>query len=142
MSNLRPEFQILPLFAQRTPCPAGACICEHQQLLDSGHGDQRILRLTREEEKQLLARLERAQTLDELRRFQQRMAEQLGIQLRISAGHHEVRSARGLTIELEPQPGLCRKTRRNIPAAIRRAMEAHPEIIHALLNENSLFAGT
>lgn len=125
----------LPL---RQPCPPGVCICRHRELLDNPHGDRRILRLTRHEEKRLLERLENLQDLVDLERLQQRMHEQLGIRLNIEPGHTEVRSMRGLHIQLAEQPGLCRKTRRAIPAAIRRALEARPEIAWRLLDSFDL----
>ena len=48
------------------------------------------------------------------------MEEQLGIRLRIAPAFGEVRSMRGIRMRFEEQPGLCRKTRQAIPAAIRR----------------------
>ena len=41
---------------------------------------------------------------------------------------------RGIRMRFEEQPGLCRKTRRAIPAAIRRGLEKRPEVAYALLN--------
>ena len=137
----RPPFQTLQLFPQRVPCPPGACICGHVALVESRQGDQRILLLTREEEVKLAERLEQVQTLTELRQLQQRMAEQLGLQLHIAPGSQGTQGLRGLDIQLEPMPGLCRKTRKALPEAVRRCMERHPEIAHALLDEGSLFAG-
>lgn len=122
----------------RQPCPPGVCICRHRELLDDPQGDLRILRLTRHEEQRLLERLENLQSLAELERIQQRMFEQLGMRLTVAPGHNEVRSMRGLTIRLAEQPGLCRKTRRAIPAAIRRALEKHPEIAWRLLDAHDL----
>ncbi|MNN54495.1 hypothetical protein D3C81_1693150 [compost metagenome] len=122
----------------RQPCPPGVCICRHRELLDDPHGDRRILRLTRHEEKRLLERLENLQSLDDLEHLQRRMYEQLGIRLRVAPSHNEVRSMRGIAIQLADQPGLCRKTRRSIPAAIRRALESRPEIAYRLLDANDL----
>jgi hypothetical protein len=42
----------------RTECPPGACVCNREALLAAPDADLRILRLTREEEKKLLARIE------------------------------------------------------------------------------------
>ncbi|MGV8274857.1 hypothetical protein ACV33R_31450, partial [Pseudomonas aeruginosa] len=36
------------------------------------------------------------------------------------------------------RPGLCRKTRQAIPAAIRRGLEKRPEVAYALLNAHDL----
>ena len=44
---------------------------------------------------------------------------------------------RGIRMRFEEQPGLCRKTRQAIPAAIRRGGEA-PEVAYALLNAHDL----
>jgi hypothetical protein len=45
---------------------------------------------------------------------------------------------RGIAIRLAEQPGLCRKTRQAIPAAIRRALEKRPEIAYKLLDGHGL----
>lgn len=141
MPSPRPPLAPLPLFPQRVPCPPGACICGHVALVESRQGDQRILLLTREEEATLVQRLEKVQTLAELRQMQQRMTDQLGLVLHIAPGSQGTQGLRGLDIQLEPIPGLCRKTRKALPEAVRRCMEHHPEIAHALLDEGSLFAG-
>ena len=112
----------------RQPCPPGVCICRHRELLDDPRGDLRILLLTRHEERRLLERLENIRELADLERLQRRMYEQLGIRLTVAPGHNEVRSMRGITIRLAEQAGLCRRTRRAIPAAIRRALGARPDI--------------
>lgn len=128
----------LPL---RNPCPPGACDCQRDELLGSAGADTRILLLTRQEEQRLLERLESLQSLEELERLQQRMYEQLGIRLHIEPSHGEVRSMRGIHMRFDAHPGLCRKTRQNIPAAIRRAMEKRPEIAWRLLDSFDLFGG-
>jgi hypothetical protein len=46
---------------------------------------------------------------------------------------------RGIGIQIEMLPGLCRKTRQAIPKAIRRALEKRLEIADSLLNANDLF---
>lgn len=98
----------------------------------------RILFLTRQEEKRLLERLENLQSLADLQRVQQRMFEQLGIRVELAPGFNEVRTMRGIGITVEELPGLCRKTRASIPAAIRRSLEKRPEIAFELLNANDL----
>lgn len=123
----------------RVPCPAGACICEHDALLADTMADQRILRLTREEEKKLVQRLEGITSLQDLRHVERRMYEQLGIRLRIAPGATEVRTVRGIQIEVLPMRGLCSKTRQAIPAAIRRGMERTPAVAFELLDETGLF---
>ena len=65
------------------------------------------------------------------------MEEQLGIRLRIAPAFGEVRSMRGIRMRFEEQPGLCRKTRQAIPAAIRN-LEKRPEVAYALLNAHDL----
>jgi hypothetical protein len=122
----------------RQPCPPGACDCGRDPLLETPGADVRILFLTRSEEKRLIERLENLQSLSDLQRLQQRMYEQLGIRVDIAPGFNEVRTMRGIGINLGEQPGLCRKTRQSIPAAIRRALEKRPEIAYALLNANDL----
>ncbi|MFJ7106236.1 hypothetical protein ACIQU2_01080 [Pseudomonas sp. NPDC098740] len=122
----------------RQPCPPGACDCGRDPLLETPGADVRILFLTRLEEKRLVERLENLQSLSDLERLQQRMYEQLGIRVDIVPSFNEVRTMRGIGINLGEQPGLCRKTRQSIPAAIRRALEKRPEIAYELLNANDL----
>ena len=126
----------------RQPCPPGACDCGREQLLETAGSDLRILRLTRQEEKRLLERLENLKDLDDLQRLQQRMYENLGIRVRIAPGFNEVRTMRGIVIELDDQPGLCRKTRQSIPAAIRRGLERNPQVAFRLLDTHDLLRDT
>ncbi len=97
-----------------------------------------MLLLTRQEEKRLLERLENLHSLADLERLQQRMFEQLGIRMAIAPGFNEVRTMRGIAIEIDELPGMCRKTRQAIPAAIRRGLEKNPEIAFELLNAHDL----
>lgn len=126
------------LFPIRKECPPGACECKREALLADPQGDLRILMLTREEEKRLIARIDTVASYAELQHLAQRMQAQLGITLRIAPGSREVRSARGISIQLAEHPGLCKKTRQTIPAAIRRCLDQHPEIVYALLDAHGL----
>ncbi|MDQ0740566.1 hypothetical protein [Pseudomonas sp. W4I3] len=123
----------------RQPCPPGVCDCERERLLEAPGADLRILNLTRQEEKRLLERLENLKSLQDLEHMQQRMYDQLGIRLHIAPGHTEVKSMRGIQIVIDEFPGLCRKTRQSIPAAIRRGLEKQPEIAYRLLDAHDLF---
>lgn len=123
----------------RQPCPPGACDCDREQLLQTPGADARILTLTRQEEKKLIARLEDLKSLQDLERMQQLMYQQLGIRVHVAPGHTEVKSMRGIQIDIDALPGLCRKTRQAIPAAIRRGMEKRPEIAYRLLDAHDLF---
>lgn len=125
-------------FPIRKECPPGACICERDRLLDDPDSDIRILRLTSEEEKRLIARIENISSYTDLRHVEERMKAQLGIVLQITPSTHEVRTVRGFHIQLAEQPGLCRKTRQAIPAAIRRCLEKNPDIAYAILNAHDL----
>ena len=125
----------------RTECPPGLCVCERERLLLDPAADARILQLTRDEEKKLLARIEAVASYAELRKLEQRMRELLGIALTIAPGSNEVRTARGFVIEVAQLPGLCRKTRQSIPAAVRRCLDRHPEIAWAVLDAHDLFGG-
>jgi len=127
-----------PPFPIRKECPPGACVCGRDDLLNDPQGDIRILRLTREEEKRLLERIENITSYEELKRIGERMQAQLGIVLQIAPSAREVRTVRGLSIQLADQPGLCRKTRQNVPAAIRRCLEKNPDIVYAILNAHDL----
>lgn len=131
----------------RTECPPSLCNCGLAALVaaaEDGSAPEaalRILRLSRKEELRLLERLEQLSSLEDLRRMEARMAEQLGLRLSITPSTNEVRTLRGITILVHEQPGLCRKTRQAIPAAIKKSMDARPEIAWALLDEGGLFGG-
>ncbi|MGV3742523.1 MAG: hypothetical protein ACO1NO_09470 [Burkholderiaceae bacterium] len=125
-------------FPLRNPCPPGACVCERDKLLEQPGADIRVLRLTREEEKRLITRINEVKTYEELQRLCLRMHEQLGIDVKIAPGPNEVRTVRGLDIDVGERPGLCKKLRQSIPAAIRKCMESRPEIVYALLNTHDL----
>ncbi|WP_397452575.1 hypothetical protein [Pseudomonas sp. NA-150] len=127
-----------PTIPTRQPCPPGACICERERLVEIQGADLRILYLTRQEEKRLLDRLESLSSLSDLEHMQRRMFEQLGLRVTIVPSLNEVRSMRGIGINIDELPGLCRKTRQAIPAAIRRGLEKRPEIAYELLNANDL----
>lgn len=141
MSAVQPSLSPPQRFPQRVPCPPGACICGRTALKEAKHADSRILLLTQEEENLLVQRWQGVQSLSELRNLQQRMLEQLGLRLIIAAGKQSTQGLRGLQIELVPITGLCRKTAKALPAAVRHCLENHPEIAFALLDESSLFAG-
>ena len=130
-----------PPFPIRTECPPGSCVCQREALLQAPSGDMRILLLTREEEKRLVERLEQITSLADLRQMEQRLWQQLGLRLAISTRPNEVRSLRGITVLVHEQPGLCRKTRKAIPEAIKKSMERQPQIAYELLDEGGLFGG-
>ena len=127
-------------FPLRTECPPGTCVCGRDALIQAPGADLRVLQLTRAEEKKMLDRLETLESLDDLRKMQARMQQQLGLRVTITPSPHEVRSLRGIVVLVLEQPGLCRKTRQAIPAAIKKSMDANPQIAYDLLNEGGLFA--
>ncbi|MFD2365872.1 hypothetical protein [Pseudoduganella sp. GCM10020061] len=131
--------QQLP-FPIRTECPPGACTCDRERLLEDPAGDLRVLKLTREEEKRLIARIEAIATYDELRRLTGKLQDMVGIDLQITPSVHGVRTVRGLTIRLAERPGLCRKLRQSIPAAVRRCLDRKPDIVYAMLDAHGLLA--
>ena len=123
----------------RTACPPGSCICDREQLLSRPDSDLRVLWLTQAEEKRLLQRLERLASLADLRHMQALIHQQLGIVVQVTVGPNEVRTVMGLHIEVLEKPGLCRKVRGSIPAAIRRGLSANEHIVYELLDEDGLF---
>jgi hypothetical protein len=129
---------MIPSMPIRSSCPPGACICERERLLDTAGADLRILNLTRQEEKRLLERLENITSLQDLEHMQRRMFDLLGLRIDVAPGFNEVRSMRGILIDIAEHPGLCRKTRAAIPAAIRKGMEKCPQIAWDLLNAHDL----
>lgn len=128
-----------PALPLRSPCPPGACDCQRESLLADPAADQRILRLTKADEQRLLARLENLSSLADLRHVENKMAQQIGLHLQISTTN-TVRTLRGILIRVVPAPGLCRKTRQAVPAAIRRSLEKRPEIAFEIVNQGGLFA--
>lgn len=126
-------------FPIRVECPPGACVCDRERLLADPEADLRALRLTRAEELRLIERIERIETYAELLRVQTMINANLGVVLRIAPGPNEVRSVRGILVTIDDQPGVCKKIRQSIPAAIRRMLDAHPDIIYAILDANDLF---
>jgi hypothetical protein len=133
--------QQLP-FPIRVECPPGLCVCDREQLLADPAADKRILMLTREQEKKMLERIERVDSYAQLQHVGKLMFDQLGIELTITPAAREVKTVRGLAIRVGEFPGLCRKTRQAIPAAIRRCLELHPEIVYAILDAHDLFGPT
>ncbi|WP_426174780.1 hypothetical protein [Massilia sp. TWR1-2-2] len=126
-------------FPIRSECPPGACVCDRERLLAEPGADLRILKLTRDEERKLLARIEAIACYDDLLKMEQKMHQLLGIAISITPSANEVRTVRGFNIELAELPGLCRKTRQSIPAAVRRCLDQHPEIAFAILDSHDLF---
>lgn len=124
----------------RTPCPPGVCACKREQLAHATPAAQRILWLTASEEKKMLARVEAVTSWDELRRVIANIEKQVGIVLKIAPSHRGVRTVLGFRITLAEQLGLCRKTQKSLPAAVRKCMRTHPEIAYAILNEHSLLS--
>jgi Trp operon repressor len=134
--------QALP-FPIRKECPPGACECGRDDLLQAwdrapDDTDIRVLRLTRDQEKVVIERIESVATYELLGHLKQRIQEQLGVTLTITPSANGVSTVMGLSIKLVEQPGLCRRTRENLPAAVRRCFRNHPEIVYALLNARDL----
>lgn len=125
--------QELP-FPIRVECPPGLCECKREQLLSDPAADKRVLMLTREQEKKLLERIERIDSYPQLLHVTKLMFDQLGIELRITPSVRGVRTVLGLSIQLAERPGLCRRTRESVPAAVRRSLRQHPQIVFDLLN--------
>jgi hypothetical protein len=123
----------------RTECPPGACVCDRELLLADPGADLRPLHLTRMEEQRLLERIDQLRSYEELQRLQARVRANLGTELRIAPGPNEVRTLRGILVVLEDRPGLCKKVRQSVPAAVRRVLERHPEITWAILDAHDLF---
>nr|WP_315250005.1 hypothetical protein [uncultured Duganella sp.] len=130
-------------FMIRKECPPGACVCGREELLDAWERapdgtDIRVLKLTREEEKKLIAAIEGIASYEDLRRIKHKLRELLGITLTITPSPHGVSTIMGLSIKLAEQPGLCRKTHEALPAAVRRCFRSKPDVVYALLNARDL----
>jgi hypothetical protein len=123
----------------RTECPPGACVCDRDRLLVEPDADIRPLRLTRAEEQRLLDRIETITTYEQLLKMQAAIERNLGTPLIIEPGPNEVRTVRGIVIRLEDRPGLCKKVRQSVPAAVRKLLEREPAIAYAILDAHDLF---
>jgi len=123
----------------RVECPPGACVCERAQVLADPAADQRPLLLTRQQEQKLIERIERVDSYADLQHVQQLIHKNVGAELRIAPGPNEVRTVRGIVIVLEERPGLCKKIRQSVPAAVRRRLVERPEIAWAILDAHDLF---
>lgn len=131
----------LPLlsFPIRVECPPGACVCGRDQLMLEPDADVRPLAIDRKQEQKLIERIERIDTYADLRHVQELIYRNIGAELRIAPGPNEVRTMRGIIIVLEEKPGLCKKVRQSVPAAIRRRLQEKPEIAYAILDAGDLF---
>jgi hypothetical protein len=123
----------------RTECPPGACVCDRDRLLAEPDADIRPLRLTRSEEQRLLERIAQISTYEQLQKLQGAIERNLGTRLTIEPGPNEVRTVRGIVIRLEDRPGLCKKVRQSVPAAVRKLLEREPGIAYAILDAHDLF---
>lgn len=125
----------------RVECPPGACICERERVLADPGADQRPLLITRQQEQRLIERIERIDSYADLQHVQNLVRKNTGAELRIAPGPNEVRTVRGIVVVLEERPGLCKKIRQSVPAAVRRRLVERPEIAWAILDANDLFGG-
>jgi hypothetical protein len=113
-------------------------VCERERLLADPHADLRPLRITRQEEQRLLERIERIASFEELKHVQELVRAHVGAELRIAPGPNEVKTVRGIVIVLEDRPGVCKKLRQSVAAAVRRCLDRNPDITFALLNAHDL----
>lgn len=123
----------------RVECPPGACVCDRARVLADPQLDQRPLMITRQQELKLIERIERIDSLADLQHVQGLIHKNIGATLHIAPGPNEVRSVRGIVIVLEDRPGLCKKVRQSVPAAVRRCLTMRPEIAWAILDAHDLF---
>ena len=126
-------------FPIRTECPPGACVCERERLMSDPEADMRPLAIDRKQEQRLIERIERIDSYDDLRHVQELIRKNIGAELRIEPGPKEVRTLRGIIIVLEEKPGLCKKVRQSVPAAVRKRLTEKPEIAYAILDAGNLF---
>ncbi|MEW7847095.1 hypothetical protein AB2N08_00195 [Massilia aurea] len=129
----------LPL---RVECPPGACVCDRTRVLADPALDQRPLLITRQQEQRLIERIERIDSYADLQHVQNLIHKNTGATLHIAPGPNEVRTVRGIVIVLEDRPGLCKKVRQSVPAAVRRCLNLRPEIAWAILDAHDLFGET
>ena len=135
---MNPSSPLLP-FPIRPECPPGACVCERERLLREPDADIRPLALDRKQESRLIERIERIDSYADLQHVQELIRKNIGAELRIAPGPKEVRTMRGIIIVLEDKPGLCKKVRQSVPAAVRKRLQEKPEIAWAILDAGDLF---
>ncbi|RNF27790.1 hypothetical protein NM04_26450 [Massilia aurea] len=123
----------------RVECPPGACVCARELVLADPAADQRPLLITRQQELKLIERIGRVDSYADLRHVQDLIRKNVGSELCIAPGPNEVRTVRGIVIVLEECPGLCKKLRQSVPAAVRRRLAERPEIAWAILDAHDLF---
>jgi hypothetical protein len=133
----------LPLlsFPIRAECPPGACVCGRERLMSEQDADVRPLAIDRKQEQKLIERIERIDSYADLCHVQELIRRNIGAELRIERGPNEVRSMRGIIIVLEEKPGLCKKVRQSVPAAVRKRLQEKPEIAYAILDAGGLLGG-
>lgn len=129
-------------FPIRVECPPGACVCDRDRVLADPQADHRPLALTRQQEQKLIERIGRVASYEDLKHVQGLIRKNLGAELRIEPGPNEVRTVRGILIVLEDRPGLCKKVRQSVPAAVRRLLGERPEIAYAILDAHDLFGSS
>jgi hypothetical protein len=129
-------------FPIRAECPPGACVCERERLLAEPGADIRPLAIDRRQEHKLIERIERIDSYADLLHVQELIRRNVGAELRIAPGPNEVRTVRGIIIVLEEKPGLCKKLRQSVPAAIRKRLQEKPEIAWAILDAGDLFGAS
>jgi hypothetical protein len=129
-------------FPIRAECPPGACVCERERLLAEPGADIRPLALDRKQELKLIERIGRIDSYADLQHVQELIRKNIGAELRIAPGPNEVRTMRGIIIVLEEKPGLCKKVRQSVPAAVRKRLQEKPEIAWAILDAGNLFGAT
>lgn len=126
----------------RVECPPGACVCAREQVLADPAADRRPLLIDRQQEQKLIERIARVDSYADLQHVQNLIRKNVGSELRIAPGPNEVRTVRGIVIVLEERPGLCRKLRQSVPAAVRRRLAERPDIAWAILDANDLFGAS
>jgi hypothetical protein len=129
-------------FPIRPECPPGACVCDRDRLLADPNGDYRPLRIDRKEEQRMIERIERISTYEDLQHVQQLIEHHVGARLRVEPGPNEVKTVRGIIVVLEDRPGVCRKLRQSVPAAVRRCLDRNPEIMFRLLDAHDLLGSS
>ncbi len=111
-------------------------MCDRDALLADPAADIRILRLTKEEEKRLVARLENITSLEDLRAMQGRIQAQLGIVIVITPSDNEVRTSRGISIQLQDAHRAARRhparLRQQTGNCLRAAERARPAQRHLI----------
>lgn len=112
---------------KRIPCPPDVCECGHRALLESDpHGiDHPVVFLTKMTEYRILERIRDIGTVQAFDRLRDEIRERFRIIFSIQGNG---------SVSIPEIPGLCRKTHKNLLAALESRFREEPELLRSVLD--------